>query len=64
MLLQWTMSAYCDLVRLHAFLQPVNPRDAIQVVQQLGGGTAFNLSAAWRASCRVFTAQCTAINRR
>lgn len=34
MLLQWTTSANRDLVRLHAF-QPVNPRAAIQVVQQL-----------------------------
>jgi plasmid stabilization system protein ParE len=35
MLLQWTTSANRDLVRLHAFLQPVNPRAASQVVQQL-----------------------------
>jgi plasmid stabilization system protein ParE len=35
MLLQWTTSANRDLVRLHAFLQPVNPRAAAQVVQQL-----------------------------
>ena len=35
MILQWTTSANQDLVRLHAFLHPVNPRAAIQVVQQL-----------------------------
>jgi plasmid stabilization system protein ParE len=35
MLLQWTTSANRDLVRLHAFLHPVNPRAAAQVVQQL-----------------------------
>lgn len=35
MLLQWAASANRDLVRLHAFLQPVNPRTAAQVVQQL-----------------------------
>ena len=35
MQLQWTTSANQDLVRLHAFLQPVNPRAAAQVVQQL-----------------------------
>ena len=35
MLLQWTASANRDLVRLHAFLHPVNPRAAAQAVQQL-----------------------------
>ncbi len=35
MLLQWTTSANRDLVRLHAFLQPVNPRAAAKAVQQL-----------------------------
>lgn len=37
MLLQWTTSANRDLVRLHAFLHPVNPRAATQAVQQLVG---------------------------
>ena len=35
MILQWTTSANQDLVRLHAFLHPVNPRAAIQGVQQM-----------------------------
>ena len=35
MQLQWTTSANQDLVRLHAFLYPANPRAAAQVVQQL-----------------------------
>ncbi len=35
MLLQWTTSANQDLVRLHAFLHPVNPRAAIQGEQQM-----------------------------
>ena len=35
MKLQWTTSANQDLVRLHAFLHPVNPLAAIQIVQQL-----------------------------
>ena len=35
MTLKWTTSAERDLVRLHAFLAPVNPRIAAQVVQQL-----------------------------
>ena len=33
--LQWTTSANRDLVRLHAFLNPLNPRAATQIVQQL-----------------------------
>jgi plasmid stabilization system protein ParE len=39
LILQWTTSANQDLVRLHAFLHPVNPRAAIQVVQQLVSAT-------------------------
>ncbi len=35
MKLQWTTSANQDLVRLHAFLHPLNPLAAIQIVQQL-----------------------------
>ena len=35
MKLQWTTSANQDVVRLHAFINPVNPRAAIQIVQQL-----------------------------
>jgi len=35
MALQWTTSANRDLVRLHAFLHPFNPRAAAQIVQQL-----------------------------
>jgi plasmid stabilization system protein ParE len=35
LILQWTTSANQNLVRLHAFLHPVNPRAAIQIVQQL-----------------------------
>ncbi|MGH8497517.1 MAG: type II toxin-antitoxin system RelE/ParE family toxin [Methylococcales bacterium] len=35
MVLQWTTSANRDLVRLHAFLHPVNPRASAHVVQQL-----------------------------
>jgi plasmid stabilization system protein ParE len=33
--LKWTTSAQRDLVRLHEFLAPVNPRVAAKVVQQL-----------------------------
>ncbi len=35
MVLKWTTSANRDLVRLHAFLNPLNPRAAVQIVQQL-----------------------------
>jgi plasmid stabilization system protein ParE len=35
MVLQWTTSANRDLVRLHAFLYPLAPRAAAQIVQQL-----------------------------
>ena len=35
MVLQWTVSAHRDLVRLHTFLHPVNPRAAAKIVQQL-----------------------------
>ncbi len=38
MALEWTTSAERDLVRLHAFLAPVNPRAAAQVVHQLVAG--------------------------
>lgn len=39
MQLQWTTSANQDLVRLHAFLHPVNTSAAYQVVQQLISAT-------------------------
>ena len=35
MVLKWTTSANRDLVRLHDFLNPLNPRAAAQIVQQL-----------------------------
>jgi plasmid stabilization system protein ParE len=35
MMLQWTTSANRDLVRLHAFLNPLAPRAAAQIVKQL-----------------------------
>ena len=35
MVLKWTASAQRDLVRLHDFLVPVNPRAAVNVVRQL-----------------------------
>jgi len=35
MVLKWTASANRDLVRLHAFLNPLNPRAAARIVQQL-----------------------------
>lgn len=35
MTLRWTASAERDLVRLHAFLAPVNPCVAAQIVRQL-----------------------------
>ncbi|SFK49048.1 Plasmid stabilization system protein ParE [Nitrosomonas aestuarii] len=38
MALKWTTSAERDLVRLHAFLELINPRAAVQVVQQLVAG--------------------------
>ena len=38
MALKWTTSAERDLIRLHAFLAPVNPRAAAQVIQQLVAG--------------------------
>ena len=38
MVLKWTTSAERDLIRLHAFLAPVNPRAAAQVIQQLVAG--------------------------
>jgi plasmid stabilization system protein ParE len=36
--LHWTSKAHGDLVRLHAFLQPVNQSAAAQVVRQLVAG--------------------------
>ena len=38
MALRWTSHANADLVRLHEFLQPVNPAAAARVVQQLIAG--------------------------
>lgn len=38
MALRWTTSARADLVRLHEFLEPVNPRVAALVVRQLVAG--------------------------
>ena len=35
MALRWTTSARADLVRLHEFLEPVNPRAAGQAVRHL-----------------------------
>ncbi len=35
MALKWTVSAERDLVRLHAFLAPVNSKVAVKVVKQL-----------------------------
>ncbi|SJM90952.1 type II toxin-antitoxin system RelE/ParE family toxin [Crenothrix polyspora] len=35
LVLQWTTSANRDLVRLHAFLHPANPRTAAKIVQKL-----------------------------
>lgn len=36
--LHWTASARADLVRLHEFLEPVNPRAATLAVRQLVAG--------------------------
>jgi plasmid stabilization system protein ParE len=36
--LRWTASARADLVRLHEFLEPVNPRAAAQAVRHLVAG--------------------------
>ena len=38
MALRWTASARADLVRIHEFLEPVNPRAAAAAVQQLVAG--------------------------
>ena len=38
MALKWTVSAEHDLVRLHAFLAPVNSQVAAKVVKQLVAG--------------------------
>ena len=38
MTLKWTVSAERDLVRLHAFLAPVNSKVAAKVVKQLVAG--------------------------
>jgi plasmid stabilization system protein ParE len=35
--LKWTGKAHADLVRLHEFLEPVNPEAAARVVQSLAG---------------------------
>jgi plasmid stabilization system protein ParE len=36
--LRWTSSARADLVRLHEFLEPVNPRAAAIAVRQIVAG--------------------------
>jgi len=36
--LRWTSKAHSDLVRLHEFLQPVNPHAAAKAVRQLVAG--------------------------
>ena len=38
MALRWTSKAHADLVRLHEFLQPVNPTAAARVVQHIVAG--------------------------
>lgn len=38
MALRWTASARADLVRLHEFLEPINPRAAARTVRQLVAG--------------------------
>ena len=38
MALKWTSGAYSDLVRLHEFLNPVNPLAALRVARQLVAG--------------------------
>lgn len=38
MALRWTSHANADLVRVHEFLQPVNPGAAARVVRQLVAG--------------------------
>ena len=38
--LRWTSSARADLVRLHEFLEPVNPAAAARVVRSLVAGAA------------------------
>ena len=38
MALRWTSKAHSDLVRLHEFLQPVNPAAAARAVRQLVAG--------------------------
>ena len=38
MALRWTSKAHADLIRLHEFLQPVNPIAAARVVRQLLAG--------------------------
>lgn len=40
MTLKWTSKALSDLVRLHEFLAPVNPRAAAQTVQSLAAAPA------------------------
>jgi plasmid stabilization system protein ParE len=38
MALRWTTSARADLVRLHEFLQPINPRAAALAVRHIVAG--------------------------
>lgn len=38
MALRWTSHAHADLMRLHEFLQPVNPAAAARAVRQLVAG--------------------------
>ncbi len=38
MALRWTSKAHADLVRLHEFLQPVNPTAAARVVRHIVAG--------------------------
>ena len=44
MALKWTISAERDLVRIHAFLTPVNPPAAAKVIKQLAAGAEQLLS--------------------
>ena len=39
-MLKWTSKAHSDLVRLHDFLAPVNPRAAARVVRALAAAPA------------------------
>lgn len=44
MALKWTASAERDLVRIHAFLAPINPPAAAKVIKQLVAGAEQLLS--------------------